>query len=239
MRRLTGFTAISLLLLATAAAYADASNPVLEQQLRVEVDRFVAADRGAPPGHCQVLFVGSSSFVKWKDDLASDMAPLPVIDRGFGGSHIEYVNEWFDEIVAPYRPRAIVLYAGENDLDAGKTVPQVIADFDTFMQRKRQALGQTPVYFISVKPSKLRWAQLPLQTQLNEAIRAGAEARSDMHYIDVVQPMLEQGRPKDIFLPDNLHMTRAGYELWTPIVRAALLPDTEGQARACRAADKH
>jgi lysophospholipase L1-like esterase len=180
-----------------------------------------------------VLFVGSSSIVKWRENLAADMTPMPVINRGFGGSHIEYVNRWFDQIVAPYRPRAIVFYAGENDIDAGKSVDRVVDDFDEFMTRKTQALGKTPVYFISLKPSKLRFAQFPLQSQVNDAIRAHAGKRSDLHYIDVVSSMLEKGKPKDLFGSDDLHMTAAGYVIWTRAVRAALLPNTEAEARSC------
>jgi len=157
--------------------------PTLEQALGAEVDRFVEADRLAPPAPCQVLFVGSSSIVNWKETLAVDMAPMPVIDRGFGGSHIEYVNRWFDQLVSPYRPRAIVFYAGENDIDAGKSVARVVADFDEFMVRKIRALGKTPVYFISLKPSPLRLAQLSLQTQVNDAIRVHAARRPDLHYM--------------------------------------------------------
>jgi hypothetical protein len=211
-----------------------AKAPGLEQELGAEVARFVEADRIAPSAPCQVLFVGSSSIVKWKETLAADMAPMPVINRGFGGSHIEYVNRWFDQIVAPYRPRAIVFYAGENDIDAGKSVGRVVADFDEFMQRKRRALGKTPVYFISLKPSKLRFAQFSLQSQVNDAIRAKAAQSSDLHYIDVVSSMLENGKPKDIFLADGLHMNAAGYQIWTRAVRAALLPNTEREARTCR-----
>jgi lysophospholipase L1-like esterase len=211
--------------------------PTLEQELGEEVARFVEADRVAPPAPCQVLFVGSSSIVKWKDALAADMAPMPVINRGFGGSHIEYVNRWFDQIVAPYRPRAIVFYAGENDIDAGKSVESVVADFDEFLRRKNQALGDTPVYFISLKPSKARFAQLPLQTQVNDQIRRRAAKRSDLHYIDVVSPMLDHGKPKDIFVSDGLHMSAAGYRIWTRVVRAALLPNTEAEARRCISAD--
>lgn len=199
-----------------------------------EIARFVESDRVAPPAACQVLFVGSSSIVNWKDRLAADMKPMPVINRGFGGAHIEHVNRWFDQIVAPYHPRAIVFYAGENDIDAGKSVNRVVADFDEFMTRKTQALGKTPVYFISLKPSKLRFAQFPLQTQVNDAIRARAGKRSDLHYIDVVAPMLENGKPKDIFAPDNLHMNTAGYEIWARVVRAELLPNTGSEARSCR-----
>jgi GDSL-like Lipase/Acylhydrolase family len=214
---------------------APAPERALERSLAAEVGRYVESDRVAQPAPCEVLFVGSSSIVKWKPTLAADMAPIPVIDRGFGGSHIEYVNRWFDAIVAPYRPRAIVFYAGENDLDAGKSVARVVSDFDEFMARKTHSLGATPVYFISLKPSKSRFAQFPEQSAVNAAISARASQRTDLHYIDVVAPMLENGRPKDIFEPDGLHMTAEGYAIWTRLVRAALLPNTEEEARRCRA----
>jgi hypothetical protein len=214
------------------------ANPTLEQELGAEIDRFVAADRVESPADCQVLFVGSSSIVKWRETLAADMAPMPVLNRGFGGSHIEYVNRWFDEIIAPYKPRAIVFYAGENDIDAGKSVARVVADFDEFMIRKTKTLGKTPVYFISLKPSKLRLAQLPLQSQVNDEILDRARKRSDLHYIDVVLPMMQDGKPKNIFGPDGLHMTPQGYEIWTRAVRAALLPNTDAEARICRSVGK-
>ncbi len=130
----------------------------------------------------------------------------------------------------------IVFYDGENDIDAGKSVARVVADFDEFMMRKTKALGKTPVYFISLKPSKLRFAQLPLQSQVNDEIRARARKRSDLHYIDVVSPMMKDGKPKNIFGPDGLHMTPQGYSIWTRVVRAALLPNTEAEERICRSA---
>jgi hypothetical protein len=231
--RRSALCAAALALSITTVVAQTAPPPTLEESLGAEVARFVEADRAAPPASCQVLFVGSSSIVKW-ESLAADMAPMPVINRGFGGSHIEYVNQWFDQIVAPYRPRAIVFYAGENDIDAGKSVDRVVADFDEFMKRKTQALGKTPVYFISLKPSKLRFAQFPLQSQVNDAIRARARKRSDLRFIDVVPAMLDHGQPRDIFEPDNLHMNAAGYKIWTRVVRAALLPNTKAEARRCR-----
>jgi lysophospholipase L1-like esterase len=210
------------------------ADPALEQALAAEVTRFVEADRVSPPAPCQVLFVGSSTIARWKDTLAADMAPMPVINRGFGGSHIEYVNRWFDQIVAPYRPRAIVFYAGDNDIDAGKSTEQVVADFDEFMRRKTHALGRTPVFFLAIKPSKRRFAEFPAQSRVNAAIRARAGKRADLHFIDVVAPMLENGKPRDVFESDGLHMTAAGYAIWTRLVRAALLPGTEAEARRCR-----
>ena len=223
--------------MAQAISAAEPDAP-LEKALGAEVAAYVQTDRASPPAHCQVLFVGSSSIVRWKDTLARDMAPMPALDRGFGGSHIEYVNRWFDDIVAPYRPRAIVLYAGENDIDSGKSVERVVADFNTFMELKARSLGDTPVYFISVKPSKLRFAQLPLQSRVNAAVRALAAKRTDLHYIDVAAAMLDDGRPKDLFTEDGLHMNANGYAIWTAAVRSAMLPRTDAEARVCHRQDK-
>ncbi len=232
----------SILILLVAPAFAAAQSAArattLDDALGKEIAAFVASDRASPPAPCQILFVGSSSIRIWRT-VSADMAPLPVINRGFGGSHIEHVNRWFDQVVAPYHPRSIVFYAGENDLAAGKSAHQVIDDFDAFMARKSQVLGKTPVYFISVKPSKLRFAQLETQKQVNDAIRARADARADLRYVDVVPPMLENGTPKDIFIADGLHMTSAGYAIWTPIVKAPLLLHAEDEAEACRRSLPH
>src|SRR5437899_1607830 len=101
-------------------------------------------------------------------------------------------------------------------------------DFDEFMRLKAQTLGDTPVYFISLNPSKLRFAELPLQTQVNDSIRNRSTGRSDLYFIDVVPAMLdENGKPKDLFVADGLHMNAGGYRIWTHAVRAALLPHIE------------
>ncbi len=101
---------------------------------------FTAADRAAPPPACATLFVGSSTFRLW-DTLAQDMAPRKVINRGFGGSQMEHVSLYFEEIVAPYKPREILLYEGDNDIARGKTAEDVAADVAAFMDMKTEALG--------------------------------------------------------------------------------------------------
>jgi len=160
------------------------------------------------------------------------MSPYPVINRGFGGSKIEDVDLYFDKVVAPYKPRAIFFYAGENDLSAGETVETVVTNFERFMTMKTAELGDAPVYFISLKPSKLRLAQMPLQAEVNTRIKALAETRSDLRYVDVIPAMLDQGAPKDIYVADGLHMNPDGYALWTGIVRPVLEHEAQ-DGRAC------
>lgn len=197
-----------------------------------EIAAFQAADAAQPPPACQTLFVGSSSIRRWTS-LAQDFPNLPVLNRGFGGSTTAEANAYFDRIVAPYAPRAIVFYEGENDIDDGMTTDAVFAEFQHFLALKTAALGDTPVYFISVKPSILRWSQFAAQTALNARVRALADQRADLVYVDIVPAMLENGAPKPIFVADNLHMTTAGYALWTPIVAAALAAPAPTHAPHC------
>ena len=193
--------------------------PAPPERLSSEIEAFAAQDRAAPPKACELVFTGSSSVRFWRT-LDEDLAPIPVINRGFGGSQISDVNFYFDRVVGPYRPRAIFFYAGENDLHAGKSPEAVVADFQQFMTLKTKKLGATPVYFISLKPSKARLNQKAAQDAVNAKIREMAHARADLDYVDVVPTMLEAGgAPKDIFIADGLHMTPAGYALWTAVVR--------------------
>lgn len=231
--RLASFIAAAVLAF-TAQAAAQPAQPAGPQRFAPEIAAFAAADKAQAPAPCGFLFVGSSSVRFWTS-LQKDMAPLPVINRGFGGSEISDVDFYFDRTVAPYRPRAIVFYAGENDIAAGKSPDQVAADFARFMDLKTQALGATPVYFVSLKPSKLRFAQLDKQAQVNARVQAMARRRGDLRYIDVVAAMLQDGKPKDIFRPDNLHMTPDGYAIWTRIIRPLLVEEAR-RPTACKAA---
>ncbi len=136
MKHLTLIAAAFLAACASSTAVSNAPNlqPASLSALppdapfRDEILRFAEQDRETPPPACPVLFVGSSSIRMWSS-LEADMAPLPVLNRGFGGSRISEVNLYFDRIVTPYRPRAIVFYAGENDLDAGESPDAVAAQF--------------------------------------------------------------------------------------------------------------
>jgi hypothetical protein len=76
------------------------------------IRNFEKADQAHPPKLGSIVFTGSSSILFWHT-LADDMKPLDVINRGFGGSQIAQVNHYVARIVINYRPRAVVLYAGE------------------------------------------------------------------------------------------------------------------------------
>jgi histidinol-phosphate aminotransferase len=58
-----------------------------------------------------------------------------------------------------YLPRAVVIYAGDNDLDAstGKTAQDVARDFGTLVATIHAHAPGARIYFLSIKPSRARW----------------------------------------------------------------------------------
>jgi len=189
-----------------------------------DIAAFEAADRESPPPKEAVLFVGSSSIRLWK--LCRWFPDLTAINRGFGGSQIADVNRYVERIVLPYTPAQIVFYAGDNDINAKKTPEQVAADFRVFVDRVHRALPDTRLTFIAIKPSLKRWDQFAAQQQANALIRSICEADEKLAFLDIVTPMLgDNGEPKpELFADDGLHLSDAGYALWSELVAQALAP---------------
>lgn len=204
------------------------SSPDWEQDMR----RFAQTDAATPPPEHAVLFVGSSSIRFW-DTLAADFPDWPVINRGFGGSQVRDATWYADRIVIPYRPRAIVFYAGDNDLVTGRTPEQVRDDVHAFLVRVRRALPRVPVFWLSIKPSPSRQALRPQMDRANALVRADLRRFPDTHYVDVATPLLgADGLPRpELFREDMLHMRPAGYALWkqalAPALHARLDPATK------------
>ena len=203
---------------------------------RAELQSFLSADLVSKPSPCGVLFAGSSSIKFWTS-LGEDMAPAKVINRGFGGSTIADINDAFDYVITPYWPKAIFFYGGENDISHdGRSPAQVLAAFERFMAMKTARLGDVPVYFLSIKPSKLRWADLGLQQETNRLIERFAGTRPDLQYVDVATPMIDRGEVRDIFRADDLHMTPEGYRIWASTLRPLVLREAARPASRCEAA---
>lgn len=181
---------------------------------------FEATDRVHPPAAGSILFIGSSSIEHWKS-LAADFPEVSVINRGFGGSELADSTYFADRIVAPYHPRAVVLYAGDNDLQDGHSPAQVRDDFAAFVRKVRSVDPGVPIAFVAIKPSIARKVLLPKVSQANALIKAYAAKQKHVTYLDVYTPMLgADGQPQlKWFGDDGLHMNRTGYALWIGIIK--------------------
>jgi len=180
-----------------------------------DIARFEARDRLDPPKPGAVLFIGSSSIRFW-ESLATDFPQSRTIRRGFGGSTIGDATRFAGRIIVPYKPRLIVLYAGDNDLSEGRSPPQVRDDFAAFVARVRRDLPRVPIAYIAIKPSPTRSNLLESARQANDMIADYAKTQPNLHMIDIFTPMLDaSGQPRgELFGEDQLHMSRAGYDIW-------------------------
>ncbi len=204
---------------AAATAVTVASAPRAEAPFAKEIAAFVASDRIHPPPTNAILFIGSSSIRLWTN-LAADFPRHTVINRGFGGSQIIDSVNYFDQIVLPYRPRLIVLYAGGNDINAKKSPERVFHDFRAFAAKVKSQLPDTRLAYISIAPNPARWAQIEQVRDANRQIESFIRADAKMRFIDTHSQMLgADGSPKpDIYVADRLHMNERGYRIWTQVV---------------------
>ncbi len=206
---------------AEPAAYPDPA------RLAAEVAAYAAADSLAPPPQGAVVCVGSSSLRFWHGTIAADLAPLEVVPRGFGGSTMLDLLHFAQPLVLACRPRLILLYEGDNDIDFGVPPAEVRATFDRFVALVHAELPQTRIEVLAIKPSPARWSRWPAMREANRLLAAACATDSLLGYIDVATPMLgADGLPqRELFLPDMLHLNEQGYALWTTIVRPVLVGD--------------
>lgn len=185
-----------------------------------DIAAFQQADRAHPPAPGAVVFIGSSSIRFWTT-LATDFPEVRTLNRGFGGSEIDDATFFADRIVAPYHPSAIVMYAGDNDIEEGHSPARVRDDFAAFVRTARSYDPGVPIAFIAIKPSMARRARLTNIRKANKLVSAYAATHPGVTYLDVFTPMLgRDGQPQPRwFRADGLHMNRSGYALWISIAR--------------------
>lgn len=183
-----------------------------------DIKRFIEWDRRNTFPQEAVLFVGSSSIRMWPTHAS--FPRWPVINRGFGGSCVADVNHYFKEVVQPYRAKVIVFYAGDNDIASNLSPEQVRDDFADFVQLVHRTQPETPVAYLSIKPSASRWQHWPRMQAANALIRELCEKQPHLTFVDVATPLLNSdGQPRaELYLQDKLHLSEAGYEIWARIV---------------------
>jgi lysophospholipase L1-like esterase len=169
-----------------------------------------------------VLFAGSSSARMWR--TRDSFPELPVVNRGFGGSHISDVIHYAGQVVLPYKPKVIVFYAGDNDIAGGKSAQRVADDYRRFVAIVHAKLPDVRIVFLSIKPSEQRWSLWPEANKANSLVQDFCKQDKRLFFADLATPLLgADGRPKpDLFLADQLHLNPQGYAVWTQALRPIL-----------------
>ena len=161
------------------------------------------------------VFTGSSSVRLWAS-LSEDFPELTILNTGFGGSTYAELFHYRHELIGQYTPDMVIIYEGDNDVTGSDTVDEIFDKAQELYSYLAQELPETKVFILAAKPSPLRWNLKPLYDALNTHFADFALENDQFTYIDIWNPMLgENGKPlPSIFLPDSLHMNKAGYLIW-------------------------
>ena len=208
-----------MLLVATLSLPASAAAARFE----AELEAFARADAKSASPAGALLFVGSSTIRLWPS-LARRFAPMPVIQRGFGGATLADVRRHHERLFLPHRPAGVILYAGENDIAEGAAAAEVVARW----RRLRAALigsaaGRAPLVFVDLKPSPARAALWPRMREVNGRMRELDEDAPAAFVATAGFVLDADGRPRpELFRDDGLHFNDRGYAQLTTAVRDAL-----------------
>ena len=190
------------------------------------MERFAEQDRMNPPPMGAILLTGSSSIALWNDEAAKALAPLTVIARGFGGSVMSDVLHHLDTVALKYRPRAILIYEGDNDTSYGIAEEEIVGSLKKIVDRVHQELPDTRIYVMAVKPSTSRVGVWENAQTVNAAYKEIAKHDPQVYFVDSATPFLKSDGSvmTDIFVEDGLHLNPMGNLIWGSVIRAALMP---------------
>ncbi|MBU2097794.1 MAG: G-D-S-L family lipolytic protein [Gammaproteobacteria bacterium] len=217
-----------MVLLAGLSVSASLSAQELPDPTRFEaaIQRFEEADRATPPPANAIVLTGSSSIMYWNEEAPADLAPLSVIPRGFGGSVMNDLLHYLDRVVLAYKPRAVLIYEGDNDTGRNNIPNDIImSHVQEGIARIHAELPEARIYLLAVKPSVARVATWPTAQALNARYKALADSHPLVTYIDVATPFLQADGTvmTDIFVEDNLHLNDKGYDIWAATIRDVLM----------------
>jgi lysophospholipase L1-like esterase len=188
------------------------------------ITKFEDGDKVSPPPQNAIVFIGASSIVRWNLKESFPELGAQAINRGFGGSLAADSTRYADRVVIPYKPRMVVFYAGDNDVEANHTPQQIADDFVAFERKVHAALPQTQIVFISIKPSIRRFPWIEQIKGANALVKQYCATHPNLTFVDIVPQMLgADGKPrKELLVEDGLHMTAAGYKIWNDALRPIL-----------------
>lgn len=187
-----------------------------------EIQAFKHQDSLNFPKKDGILFIGSSSIRKWTD-LEQRFANEPIIRRGVGGCELWQIVDYYTPyILFPYHARKIFIYAGENDIAAGKSAQFVADEFTKLWVMINQKSPSAEIYFMSIKPSPSRAKYFTEVDKANALIKVYLTGKPKSHFIDVATVIYKPGTAvpdSSLFQSDYLHLNSKGYDKWQQVLQ--------------------
>jgi uncharacterized protein (DUF1684 family)/lysophospholipase L1-like esterase len=188
-----------------------------------DVAAFLKVDKANPPKKGGILFIGSSIFREWTH-VGEQMAPLPVMNRAFGGARTWEVLHYADDIVLPYEPKIIVYYCGSNDINTGAKPEEILERYRQFSNKVTERLPETTVYYVSSFRSPQKKEHWDVVDATNRLIRDYSAKTKNRAFIDA-NPLVfdKKGEPREeLYREDGLHYKESFYPELAALIKPIL-----------------
>ena len=202
------------------AVYRDEKFICSLQVLPISTDNLRKTNRAVKANRKKIVLAGSSSMDGWYT-APQAFAPYEVINMAVGGTRVTDWLEWYKDSIVRYKPSAVVVYVGSNDVRNGDNVSGAdnAANTIRLLKKIHKKLKNVPIWYVSICPCWSRkngWKDIKIS---NSLVRQYCKKTKDVYYIDIASAfMAADGTPdKSLFL-DQLHPNAKGYQIWKKLV---------------------
>lgn len=219
---------------------------------RLEVKRFeksIEKYESVPVETGKILFYGHSLFTRcsWIYKTGTNPNPLleervrmkdgsqAIVNHGFGTSSADDLLYYYDRMVRPYKPRALVLATSGNDVGFGYSAHDIMEILARIVHWAKADFPGIAIYCIGNGPALARVGQVNVYTRIRKEYSALLEdfcRREGCTFLNLGQQPFYYNSPEDIgnfdkvrddiFAADGKHFNAVGYELFMNYIREAL-----------------
>ena len=201
------------------------------------LDAILSADPAQEQG--LILFYGPSNFTRWKtpkwlhrpleEEIRMKDGSRACVNHGFGTSSAEELLYYYDRLVRPWKPRALVLSTG-NNFGYGYTAAEVAFMVSRILGWARKDFPGIRLFLEFAEPSpsgkKSPDAVKCAFKEYSQLMRAYVAEHDDVVGIDcaTIPEFFQPGHVGDydypreeLFVPDGVHYNQAGYDVYRDI----------------------
>lgn len=178
----------------------------------------------------QIVFIGDSiTDLYHLDDYYSDLDKA-TYNRGIGGDTTSGVYIRLDSSLYQIEPSKIVLMIGINDINTGKSKDEIVKNYQDILDDIKVHLPSSMVYTMSICPMNedipgyvdLVKATSTIQS-INTDIKSMSESRG-YQYFDLFSLLKDENNYlKKEYSADGIHLSDAGFQVWTDLVKPSLI----------------
>ena len=186
------------------------------------------------PGACDIAFIGDSITQGWegngKNVWEKSYGSRKCLNFGVGGDRTEHVLWRFDNgQLDGLKPKVAVLMIGTNNSGRTKegvdayTEADILEGIQTIVKQINERLPDTKVIVLGIFPRSQNFSpQRGRLLQINQALAKLDDGRTT-YYIDFGSQLIEaDGTISKAIMPDYLHLSERGYEIWAAAIEPKL-----------------